>query len=55
MPVSSACLLAAFSASSIVVSIWMPTIALRSSSWLIWTEHMVVEVEEREREENKKL
>ena len=44
MPVSSACLLAAFSDSSIVVSSWMPTMALRSSSWFIGTEHMVVEV-----------
>jgi hypothetical protein len=26
------------------VSSWMPTMALRSSSWFIGTEHMVVEV-----------
>ena len=54
LPVSSACLLAAFSASSIVASIWMPTMALRSSSWLIWTEHMVLTVEEREKERREK-
>jgi len=55
LPVRSACLLAAFSDSSMVASIWIDTMALRSSSWLIFcVEHIMKEFFFEQREEKRK-